>query len=64
MTRRANQSMTVAGILAVLVAIFTFQLWVPEPTEGTIEGEEPANDDDSGADDSAPFSNLSPAPKE
>ena len=64
MTRRANQSMTVAGILAVLIAIFTFQLWKSGAPESPLSDDEAPADDDSGDDDSAPFGNLAPAPTE
>lgn len=62
MTHRANQSLAAAGILAVLIAILAFQLW--EGPEEEAEPEPVAEDDDSGDDDSAPFSNLPEIPKE
>ena len=63
MTRRANQSLTVAGILAVLLSIFAFQLWKSGAPESPPV--EDALDDDAGDDDdSAPFHRLAPAPKE
>jgi len=64
MTRRANQSLTVAGILAVLLSIFAFQLWKSGAPESPSVEDEDALDDDSGDDDSAPFHSLDPAPKE
>ena len=66
MTHRANQSLAAAGILAVLIAILAFQLWEGPEEEADPEPDpEPvAEDDDSGDDDSAPFSNLPELPKE
>ena len=62
MTHRANQSMTVAGILAVLISLFAYQLWREKP-DGEPEQVD-VEDDDSGDDDSATFDHLAPAPKE
>ena len=65
MTHRERQTLTGAGIMAVLIAILGYQLIaiapLPEPEPATDDDD--SGDDDSGDDDSS-FANLPPLPKE